>query len=276
MITYRNATKEGVATILDWAAEEGWNPGLDDATAFYAADPDGFFVAYVDGEGPVAAISVVNHSADYAFLGLYIVRPTYRGRGIGYGLWKHSMGHAGNRTVGLDGVEEQQQNYARSGFVHAGGTTRFTGRIRGAPDPAIRTTPPDAAADLVLREAAVSGVAKFAYLSAWFADTPTRTTYIIESEAGLGGFMTLRGCQTGAKIGPLYADSSANARRLIRHAAYLTQGPVIVDVPESAQELRRVCEDLGLEAGFKTARMYRGAAPAQAEAIFAPTTLELG
>ena len=43
---------------LDWAATEGWNPGLDDAAAFQAADPDGFLGAFVDGE-MVAGISAV-------------------------------------------------------------------------------------------------------------------------------------------------------------------------------------------------------------------------
>ena len=45
-------------TVMGWAAEEGWNPGLADAAAFHAADPEGFFLTLVGGE-PVAAISVV-------------------------------------------------------------------------------------------------------------------------------------------------------------------------------------------------------------------------
>lgn len=27
---------------IDWAAKEGWNPGLHDAECFYLADPEGF------------------------------------------------------------------------------------------------------------------------------------------------------------------------------------------------------------------------------------------
>ena len=31
-----------VVRAADWAAAEGWNPGLSDAVAFQAADPTGF------------------------------------------------------------------------------------------------------------------------------------------------------------------------------------------------------------------------------------------
>ena len=34
MITFRTATLAELETVLDWAAAEGWNPGIDDAVAF--------------------------------------------------------------------------------------------------------------------------------------------------------------------------------------------------------------------------------------------------
>ena len=77
MIQHRTMSLDELRVVLDWAAEEGWNPGLDDAEAFHAADPEGFFLA-IDKGTPVAAISVVNHSDNFAFLGLYLCRPEYR------------------------------------------------------------------------------------------------------------------------------------------------------------------------------------------------------
>lgn len=43
---------------IAWAAKEGWNPGLHDATTFYATDPQGFFVGEYGGD-PVSCISAV-------------------------------------------------------------------------------------------------------------------------------------------------------------------------------------------------------------------------
>ncbi|WP_341365531.1 GNAT family N-acetyltransferase [Yoonia sp. BS5-3] len=269
MITYRNAQAHELDTILDWAAAEGWNPGLDDAAAFWAADPGGFFVA-VDGVRPVAAISVVNHTDHFAFLGLYIVTPNYRGRGVGYALWQHALAHAGTRTVGLDGVQEQQANYAASGFVHAGGTTRFAGAVMAQPVSARLATAADIP-DLIGREADVTGVHKPAYLGAWFTNTADRKTLLLG-----GGICTIRKCRSGAKIGPLIAPDLVTARDLIGQAAGYFGPDVIIDVPDAAGGLTGLCNDLGLTPGFQTARMYRGAAPAACGDIFAVTSLELG
>ncbi len=41
----RLATRAELDTIIDWAAREGWNPGIDDGNAFWAADPEGYWVA---------------------------------------------------------------------------------------------------------------------------------------------------------------------------------------------------------------------------------------
>ena len=142
--SFRTATLPELSRILDWAADEGWNPGIEDAEAFFAADPGGFFVADHDGT-PVAAISVVNHSDSFAFLGLYICHPDWRGTGLGFALWTHAIAHAGGRTIGLDGVPAQQDNYARSGFELAGRTRRLVATAwscHSPTDPAARRTRP--------------------------------------------------------------------------------------------------------------------------------------
>ncbi len=270
MIEFRTATLPELETILDWAAHEGWNPGLDDAAAFHAADPSGFFVA-CEGDTPVAAISVVNHSDSFAFLGLYIALSSHRGKGIGFGLWQHALAHAGGRTIGLDGVPEQQANYAASGFEWAGTTVRFSGRVTAEAEPEIRLATEADLTDLVTREAAASGTRKETYLHAWFRNTANRMTLIHPD-----GFATVRACREGAKIGPLVASDTEAARQLLRHAASLCGEAIMIDVPESAVGLTRLCEDMALEPVFRTARMYLGKQPKAAPDIFAVATLELG
>lgn len=275
MTATRRMTPEDLETVLDWAAAEGWNPGLDDAAAFYAADPDGFFVTEDEGE-LVAAISVVNHGPDFAFLGLYLCQPSHRGRGVGYALWQTALDHAGNRTVGLDGVPEQQANYVKSGFAHAGATVRYSGQVAGREDASLRpldATEIDAAIAL---EMAASGWEKPAYLRAWFTDTAHRKTFAMERDGRLAGLVTVRKCRSGAKIGPLIAPDEATALTMIRHAASVFSDTIIIDVPGSADPLDRLCRSLDLEPVFHTARMYRGNMPETTAPWYSVATLELG
>ncbi len=46
----RTMTADDLRLALDWAAAEGWNPGLEDAFCFATIDPDGLLMGFVDGE----------------------------------------------------------------------------------------------------------------------------------------------------------------------------------------------------------------------------------
>ncbi|MGA7486954.1 MAG: GNAT family N-acetyltransferase, partial [Xanthobacteraceae bacterium] len=104
-----------IAIAADWAAAEGWNPGLCDAACFATVNAQGFLIGKLDG-APAATISCVNYDPRFSFLGFYIVRPDLRGRGHGLRIWNAAIAHAGARVIGLDGVVAQQENYRKSGF----------------------------------------------------------------------------------------------------------------------------------------------------------------
>ena len=93
---------------LDWAAEEGWNPGLEDAAAFRDSDPGGFFVGECDGT-PVSCISAVRYGEDFGFIGFYICHPDWRGQGLARPLWDRALEHLKGRTIGLDAVLAQEE-----------------------------------------------------------------------------------------------------------------------------------------------------------------------
>ena len=275
MTRIRNITVQDLEMVLGWAADEGWNPGLDDAQAFMAGDPYGFFMAF-DGETPVAAISVVNHSDSFAFLGLYICLPSHRGQGIGYSLWKHALEHAAERTVGLDGVPKQQANYARSGFTLEGETLRFEGSISAIAEPDARSAGDADISSLISLEAESSGWRKANYLSAWFQDSPHRKTIFIGAPSNPYGCITVRKCRKGAKIGPLIAKDRKTALQLIHHAATIFGSQITIDVPRSSTGLLDLCQELGLASSFSTARMYRGPNTNGSGDFFAVASLELG
>lgn len=77
---------------ISWAAAEGWNPGRYDAESFYQTDERGFFLGELNGE-PVGCISAVAYDRYFGFLGFYIVKPQFRGLGLGMKIWNQAMAY---------------------------------------------------------------------------------------------------------------------------------------------------------------------------------------
>jgi|JI10StandDraft_1071094.scaffolds.fasta_scaffold517762_2 hypothetical protein len=262
---------------IDWAADEGWNPGLADALAFRAADPTGFLMAWVAGR-PAASISVVRYPGDFGFLGFYIAPPAFRGRGHGYALWQAGMGYLSGAVVGLDGVPAQQANYARSGFVLAYRNIRFGGAPAGVRIEAGLTALSEIPLDRLLAyDRRFFPAPRRAFLAVW-AGLPHSHGYALVRDGALAGYGVVRRCRVGWKVGPLFADDAAAAETLFRGlAAQAGEGPVFLDVPEVNAAAVAMAERHGLAPSFETARMYRGPAPlVDLEGTWGITTFELG
>lgn len=283
-------TSTEVNTLIRWAADEGWNPGLDDAEAFHQADPEGFIMACDNGELQ-AGISVIRQGQNHGFLGLYICRPDQRGKGIGWSVWQAGMQYLTGRSIGLDGVVAQQENYRKSGFEFAYRNIRFAGStqtIRTAParstaaaSSGITGCRPLASADLpalLSMDTKVHGLDRGSFLNHWLSDTDHRCSLAHEGSDGLTGFGTIRQCVEGFKIGPLIAQDPDTAQLLLQELTRLVDARhIILDVPEPNLAAMRLAELSGLSAVFETARMYKGAPPRyQLEQLYGVTTLELG
>jgi GNAT superfamily N-acetyltransferase len=279
MFEIRTADFQGVQLLLDWAAAEGWNPGLDDASPFYAADPSGYLVGCDNGI-PIAGISVVTSGDHFGFLGLYIVHPSYRGRGFGWKIWQAGVVQLGQRTIGLDGVVAQQSNYARSGFGYAHRSMRFAGKAKAAPRPnkGARAITTSDVPKLIEFDARHYGAARPLFLQSWLNGSGGRRGFVFERDGTIVGYGVIRPCINGYKIGPLFADAPDIAEGLL--LAMLEQNAnalVMIDVPEPNRQARLMVEALGLASVFETARMYRGSAPAlPLQNIFGLTSFELG
>lgn len=279
-VTIRALRAEEMPLMVEWAAREGWNPGLADAQAFRAADPGGFLGAF-RGAAMLACISAIRTGAGFGFIGFYIAKPEARGQGIGWRVWQAAMARLEGRCVGLDGVVAQQANYRKSGFDFAWNNARYQAeapRIAPADTRGIGDAAALPFAALLAFDAAAFGLPRPEFLRAWIAAPGHRARVARDARGAPTGFAVLRPCRSGAKLAPLFAQDAATARALIADAApHRPPGPLILDLPEPHAEAVALARAMGMEKVFETARMYTRPPPAVAlPRIFALTSFELG
>jgi ribosomal protein S18 acetylase RimI-like enzyme len=276
-------TEADLQLALDWAAAEGWNPGWRDGAAFYAADPEGFWMGEVEGEA-IACISTVCYSPAFAFIGFYIVKPEWRDRGYGYSLWQQAMARLAprlapqQRCIGLDGVLEQEATYRKAGFVtayrHIRHVWESSEELPLSPEVrSLSDIPFDA---LVAFDTAHFPAPRPAFLRQWIANATAG--YAIEEGDALAGYGTIRRCRAGFKIGPLFAHSFETADAIWRSLARHANGqPIFLDNPDINPEAIALAQRYSMQPVFTCARMYSGSPPStNLPQIFGVTSLELG
>lgn len=284
-LTIRAMTRNEVDVLVSWAAREGWNPGLHDAELFWATDPEAFVAAELDGE-LIGGGAVTAYGGAYGFMGFFIVRPEFRGRGHGDVLWRARRDRllarlAPGATIGMDGVFDMQAYYAKGGFVFSHRNLRYRAEIPAgpAPAPAAGVAP---LADLPFEQALAYDRTCFPaprgdFLRRWIAQ-PDALALGLTRGGQLAGYGVVRRCGEGCKIGPLFADDGEAAEALYASlSGFAAGGPLFLDAPETNPAAMALVARHGMTEVFGCARMYLGPPPAVAhERIFGVTTFELG
>lgn len=282
-LAFRLLSRTELDTALSWAAAEGWNPGGHDADAFWAADPEGFYGMESGGE-LIGCASIVSYAGAMGFVGLFIVRPEWRGLGLGTQFWNFFMARLRDRlrpgaSIALDGVFAMQPFYAKSGFVFTHRNLRMegTGVSSGKPAPEL----------VELHTLPFEQVLAFDHAH-FGAERPEFLRFWIQPPGGLGlGFLrgdrlagsgVVRPCTRGFKIGPLFAEdlevAGAIFSALANHAA---DQPLFLDTPETNSHALALAARHGMKEVFGCARMAVGPIPPLPWShIYGVTTFELG
>ena len=264
---------------IEWAAKEGWNPGLHDADCYFAADQNGFLIGLVDDE-PIATISVIKYDDSFGFLGFYIVKPEYRGKGYGIQIWKAGLKYLEGLNIGLDGVVTQQENYKKSGFKFAYRNIRYEG-IGGGNHPKnsdiidLSTLPFET---IYRYDQPFFPVNRSQFTKAWISQPECHALGIMQN-GKLAGYGVIRKCRNGYKIGPLFADNPDLAESLflaLKSKTSLSK-PIFLDTPEVNQAAVALAEKNKMKLSFETARMYMGDFPDMPiHRLFGVTSFEIG
>jgi len=275
----KKMAREEVDIAIEWAANEGWNPGLHDADCYYSADPNGFLVGYL-GNKPIATISVIKYGKSFGFLGFYIVKPEYRGKGYGIQIWNAGLKYLEGRNIGLDGVLVQQNNYKKSGFKLAYRNIRYEGSGGGNlpenSDIVKLSTLPNDTIDSYDRLFFPEKRSQF--IKSWINQPDCHALGIMQN-GKIAGYGVIRGCRTGYKIGPLFADRKDFAESLflaLKSKAKESES-IFLDIPEVNQAAVALAEHYDMRVSFETARMYTGKVPdIPLNRLFGVTSFEIG
>lgn len=275
----RTMDRREVDIAVDWAAQEGWNPGLHDADCYFSADPNGFLIGLI-GDQPIATISALRYDKSFGFLGFYIVKQGYRGKGYGIRIWKAALKYLDGRNIGLDGVVAQQANYRKSGFKLAYRNIRYEGIGGGTPQPDSTivqlSTLPFETVDSYDRPFFPANRSQF--VKAWINQPDSHALGIMQ-DGRLAGYGVIRQCRSGCKIGPLFADNPELAESLFLalKSRAKPSDAVYLDVPEVNSAAVALAERHQMAVSFETARMYSRKTPdVPLNRLFGVTSFEIG
>lgn len=253
----------------------GWNQTLHDWQRFLAHEPTGCFIAEWDGS-PAGTATTTCYGTELAWIGMVLVHPDYRRRGIGLALLRHCLNYLRDiPCIKLDATPLGKPLYEQLGFQEEWSLRRWEGicAIPARPGSTHKIQPWDASlADAVERlDQQAFGVSR----------RPMRERLAKESrlavmgtgpDGTITGYGMLREGARALYLGPVTAESAAVGTILIAHLAAHADGRAIYwDVPDGNAAAVELARSLGLRPQRQLLRMYRGQnrSPGNLAALFA-------
>ncbi len=264
----------------------GWNQTLADWKRFLETEPDGCFLADWNGT-PAGTATTTAYGPELAWIGMVLVHPDYRRRGIGRALLEHSitcLRGRGVRCIKLDATPAGKLVYDGLGFKSEWGLKRWTGRApahAAVADMGGEGLRPWQHGDLELvqqSDRAAFGVARRSLLKALASQSSFGL--VLEMKPGvIDGFAFARGGAQASYIGPVVANSAEAGLALLK--ALLARYPgraVFWDIPDLNEPAVSLANDLGFAVQRPLIRMFLGenAAPGDPCRQFAIAGPEVG
>ena len=287
----RPARASDIPEIVRWARSEEFAPGFGDVDIYRNTDKQGVWMGWVDST-PVGCIAGVKYNNIYGFIGLYIVRPEYRGQGYGHRLWEQAIRHLQDvKCVGLEAASHLIINYAEWGFKTSSQTIRW--QLFNAEDglSAQAVLDPQDLNIVSGAEIPLEAIKKYDsereftarphFLSQWLEHPSGKVIALIDKYNHCHGFARIRPCLLpageGWRIGPILADSPVLAKVLILNLLTEHKGVILIDSPERNDNAQLLLSSLGFHEISATTRMYKGSHKAVlTKDVYGLACLELG
>ncbi len=281
--TVRRLTKRDIAFAIRLTDTERWGYTRADFQRLIDLEPDGCFVALLDGAR--VGITCSTMYGPVAFVGAVIVDPTVRGKGVGDSLLQATLDYLdgkGVETVRLNAYLNVVPFYERLGFRSEYENSRYSGRIvgSGAQPGEVRLVRASDIPTVVRFDAPLFGASRDALL-ARLAREFHGSFFVAMPEGNLAGYIVGNPSEGSCEIGPWVVDPNrADAASALLHALLARVRPreIAFSVPKANPRESRMAAELRLTEVFRTLRMVRGrdAHGGNPEGVFAMAGLEKG
>jgi ribosomal protein S18 acetylase RimI-like enzyme len=240
----------------------GWNQTYEDWERFLALEPDGCFLAECDG-APAGTATTLVYGPDLAWIGMALVHPDYRRRGIGRALLECGLEHLrarGVRCIKLDATPLGKHVYDTLGFKEEWTLTRWVYRQAASPSPVpeqmLRIWRPTDAQQIESLDRTAFGVSRQRLLQPLARQS--RCVLVLESE-GISGYGMLRSGSQALYLGPVVAQAAVAGIRLLDALVARSEGQTIfLDVPDQNAGATAWAWQHGCTAQRALSRMFLG------------------
>lgn len=260
MANVREMTPRDIPAGMRLVESAGWNQTEADWRRFLNLSSGGCFAAEVDGDIHGTSATVV-YEGRVAWIGMMLVSPERRGKGIGKQLFAAALDHLdANKipTVKLDATPAGRPLYERFGFRPEYEIERWrldAARREGAMHAG---APGNSGIEQIIEtDALLFGAARGGLLRSIHADAPELAATVWR-DGKLAGLTMGRHGTRADHLGPLVADSQQNAERLLRLFLAQTERPILVDCVKAHRFASGILRAYGFEFSRPLLRMARG------------------
>ena len=255
----RNLGPGDIAFALTQTQREGWDPTADLFETCLSHDPDGSFIAEVDGQR-VGMITTTKH-ARTGWIGNLIVPPELRRQGLGERLMTHAMAHLSNhgvQTIRLEADPPGVQLYRRLGFVDEFQSLRYrlSPKLCGRRMTAEHVTSTDLPA-IATFDASYFGDDRRRLLGLLFEQA--RAAYWLRAGGEMRGYAFVLPSTQGVRVGPWVATDDDAAETLWRviHAEWSDEA-ILLGIPDVNHSATALLKSWGFTSTPSSLRMAYG------------------
>ncbi|HEY65391.1 MAG TPA: GNAT family N-acetyltransferase [Caldilineae bacterium] len=260
-ITLRPMTFQDIPLGMRLKEAAGWNQLEADWEMLLRASSRGCFVAAYDGVD-AGTVTTVTYQRRFSWIGMALVDPAYRRRGIGTALLKAAIRAVQDiGPVRLDATPLGRKLYDLLGFKEEYRLLRMGCRPNALTlpsSPACHQVTEDVFPALVRLDASVFGAEREMILRSLLRRAP-QFAFLAKSGEEIVGYCLGRPGSRFDQIGPVVAEGEEAARALLLAAlSHIGSKGVILDVPLYQQGWIAFLRDLGFTEQRPFVRMYLG------------------